>query len=128
VRRIIDVSGDGANNQGEPVHMVRDRVVARNITINGLPIMLKAGGYSTFFDMPDLDDYYEDCVIGGFGAFIVPVTKTDEFAIAIRRKLVLEIAAPAPRARVMRAQLLQRDPTDCFAGEKQWRRWMLDAN
>ena len=41
IRRVIDVSGDGANNSGPFVTLMRDDVVAAGITINGLPIMLK---------------------------------------------------------------------------------------
>src|SRR5258707_7991614 len=62
--RIIDVSGDGVNNQGMPVTMVRDELVAQGFTINGLPIMLKRPSAATM-DIDELDLYYEDCVIGG---------------------------------------------------------------
>ena len=65
-RRIIDVSGDGANNVGPPVTGARDDALARGITINGLPIVI-----STYGAQPDLDLYYEDCVIGGEGAFVM---------------------------------------------------------
>jgi hypothetical protein len=129
VRRVIDVSGDGANNQGEQVETVRDRVTARNITINGLPILLKEVNAFSPFDTKDLDIYYEDCVIGGFGAFLVPVTDAKEFPAAIRHKLILELSAGQPR--VVPAQLnapAQRDRADCLMGEAQWKRWMLDAN
>jgi hypothetical protein len=128
VRRVIDISGDGANNQGEPVEGVRERVVARDITINGLPILLKGGRGLGFFDTRDLDVYYEDCVIGGFGAFLVPVTDTAEFATAIRRKLILEISSLAPRLIPARIVAPAREPADCLMGEKQWQHWMLDAN
>ena len=67
-RRIIDVSGDGANNVGPPVTGARDAALARGITINGLPIMASAG------TMPDLDLYYEDCVVGGEGSFVLVAT------------------------------------------------------
>ena len=72
IRRIVDVSGDGANNQGMPVQTVRDEVVAQGITINGLPIMLKRPSAATM-DIENLDVYYEDCVIGGPGAFVIPI-------------------------------------------------------
>jgi hypothetical protein len=132
VRRVIDVSGDGPNNQGEPVETVRDRIVAQNITINGLPILLKASTPSGWYDVRNLDKYYEDCVIGGFGAFLIPVTEDVGFAIAVRRKLVLEIAALQPR--LMRAQFqihpspqappADRPKADCLAGERMWmKRW-----
>ncbi|HEX2256311.1 MAG TPA: DUF1194 domain-containing protein, partial [Afifellaceae bacterium] len=92
VRRVVDVSGDGANNSGPPVVPERDALVDRGIVVNGLPIMIKEVNPSGFFNLPELDIYYEDCVIGGTGAFIVTVTDPQHFAVAIRRKLVLEIA------------------------------------
>lgn len=89
-RRVIDISGDGPNNQGAHVRTARDLTIARGITINGLPLMLK--GPNDWYAVPDLDVYYQDCVIGGPGAFLVPVRSLDGFAAAIRQKLVLEIA------------------------------------
>src|SRR5689334_153841 len=87
-RLAIDVSGDGANNTGPPVAPARDATVARGIVVNGLPIMLKGGS----FGLPiGLDLYYKDCVIGGPGAFMLPVREPAQLAEAIRRKLVLEI-------------------------------------
>src|SRR5258706_4583578 len=70
LRRVIDGSGDGSNNMGPPVTIMRDEVLAAGITINGLPIMLNRG-YATRPARPNLDLYYEDCVIGGSGAFFV---------------------------------------------------------
>ena len=98
-RQVIDVSGDGPNNMGMPVLEAREAVLARGITVNGLPIMLHAdyfGGYS----IPDLDVYYEDCVIGGPGAFLITVASLERFAEAVRRKLVLEIAGRRPEPQV----------------------------
>jgi hypothetical protein len=121
-RQVIDVSGDGPNNSGSPVLQVRDEVLARGITINGLPIMINAdlfGGYS----IRELDVYYEDCVIGGPGAFLVTVESFERIAEAIRRKLVLEIAGGA--AEIIPVQLGERQPRiDCLIGEKLRRRWM----
>ena len=73
LRRVIDVSGDGANNMGPQVTLMRDEVIAAGITINGLPIMLKRPNtYGMYgMTMENLDIYYEDCVIGGPGAFVV---------------------------------------------------------
>lgn len=129
-RRVIDISGDGPNNQGFRVTDARDAVIDRGITINGLPIMLKTGFPSGFFDVQNLDLYYEDCVIGGFGAFLVTVQDPREFADAIRRKLILEIAGrmPPPRAvpaRWMPAQMAEL--SDCQIGEKLWDNWMRNA-
>jgi hypothetical protein len=82
-RRVIDVSGDGANNRGRSVTRARDEAVAAGIVINGLPILALE---------PDLDRYYYDNVIGGPGAFVVVARNYDTFADAILKKLVTEIA------------------------------------
>jgi len=122
IRRVIDVSGDGANNSGSPVTLLRDDVLAAGITINGLPIMLKRPNTFTM-DIENLDIYYEDCVIGGPGAFIIAIQNRDQFKEAIRTKLVLEIAGRTPDARVVPAQA--RSPRiSCTIGEQMWRdRW-----
>jgi Protein of unknown function (DUF1194) len=122
VRRVIDVSGDGANNSGPLVTMVRDEVVAAGITINGLPIMLKRPNSFTM-DLERLDIYFEDCVIGGPGAFVIPIRARDQFKEAARTKLVLEIAVLPSDAKIVAAQL--RAPRiSCTIGEQMWReRW-----
>jgi hypothetical protein len=106
-RRVIDVSGDGANNSGPPVEPAREFVLKQEITINGLPILLNPSGYGGFgggggfgsgYDIPNLDRYYRHCVIGGDGAFIAPVFNLDQLAATIRKKLVLEIAGLDPGA------------------------------
>lgn len=129
LRRVIDVSGDGPNNSGGPVEAARDRVIADGTVINGLAIQLadRAGPY-TYFDLPDLDRYYRDCVIGGPGAFVLSIRSKREFASAIRKKLLLEIAGrtPAPRARMWRAQAQAQAPSDkydCLIGEKMWQQY-----
>jgi hypothetical protein len=104
LRRIIDVSGDGTNNIGPPVTLMRDDVLAAGITINGLPIMLKRP-YGTGTDIANLDVYYEDCVIGGPGAFVVAIHERDQFKEATRTKLVLEIASLTPRSHIIPAQV-----------------------
>jgi hypothetical protein len=124
LRRVIDVSGDGPNNAGVPVAPVRDELVAQGVVINGLPIMLKLA--TGFFDLPDLDRYYADCVIGGTGAFMIPIKEKSEFQSATRRKLLLEIAGRDPPARLIRIQSAphEAETSDCLAGERQWRRYM----
>jgi hypothetical protein len=122
IRRVIDVSGDGPNNAGPLVTVVRDQLVAQGIAINGLPILLKKP--ASFFDIADLDVYYTECVIGGTGAFMIPVRERVEFKTATRRKLLLEIAGAQPPA-LIRAQF--REPIsggDCTFGEQQWRRYL----
>ena len=122
IRRVIDVSGDGTNNQGPLVTVTRDEVLAKGITINGLPIMLKRPNAATM-DIEQLDIYYEDCVIGGPGAFVVPIRDREKFKEATRTKLVLEIASRPPEARVIPAQA-QRPRISCTIGERMWQeRW-----
>ena len=92
----------------------------KGITINGLPIMVKEPSYATM-DIDNLDLYYEDCVIGGPGAFVVSIKDREKFKEAIRTKLVLEVAGrTAPRVPV--AEKEPRVP--CLIGEKIWQdRW-----
>lgn len=122
LRRVIDVSGDGANNSGTLVAPTRDEVVSAGITINGLPLMLKRP-FSGMMDIDRLDIYYEDCVIGGPGAFVVPIRDRAEFIRATRTKLVLEIAGLTPEPRVMRASA-DKPRIPCTIGERLWQeRW-----
>jgi hypothetical protein len=102
-RRTIDVSGDGTNNSGPLLVPVRDEVLAAGITINGLPIMLKRPNPSTL-DIENLDIYYEDCVIGGPGSFVVGIKERAQFKDATRTKLVLEIAGHTPEPKAKPAQ------------------------
>jgi len=123
LRQVIDVSGDGPNNSGRPVVQARDEALAAGIVINGLPLMTSEG-YGGRWDLPDLDLYYADCVVGGPGAFVIPVRSWDEFAGAVRRKLVLEIAGLTPPrpARIWRASNPAPGGYDCMIGEKIWDR------
>ncbi len=125
-RRVIDISGDGPNNSGPPAPGARDALVAEGIVVNGLPIMLKAASPS-FFDLPDLDRYYAGCVIGGPGAFMVPVHEIAELKAAIRRKLLMEVSSwgVAPPLHPIQVQATDEEPYDCLVGERQWR-WYLD--
>lgn len=119
LRRVIDISGDGPNNQGRAVTLARDTVLAKGITINGLPLLTR-DGINTSWHLDQLDVYYETCVIGGPGSFVIPVYDWDDFADAVRRKLVLEMVSRPDTAVIVPAQSLARDPTDCLVGEKLW--------
>jgi len=119
LRRVIDVSGDGANNDGPLVAPMRDEVLAAGITINGLPIMLKRSNPGTM-DIEELDIYYEDCVIGGPGAFVVPIRERAKFIEATRTKLVLEITGRQPEPRVVPAAV-EAPRVSCTIGERRWR-------
>src|SRR5690606_14051171 len=77
IKRIIDVSSDGANNEGPPMAPTRDAVVAQGITINGLPIL--SDDEPQLYDVPELDRYFAECVMGGPGGFVVPVRGWDQF-------------------------------------------------
>src|SRR6185369_9378009 len=83
LRQVIDVSGDGANNRGRPAEDARDDAIQAGVTINGLPILTLE---------PDLDSYYRQSVIVGPGSFVIAVKRYEEFAAAVRSKLITEIA------------------------------------
>jgi hypothetical protein len=122
IRRVIDVSGDGANNQGPPVTVIRDELLERGITINGLPIILKRP-MNMNMDLENLDIYYEDCVTGGPGSFVIPIKEREKFKEATRTKLVLEIAGRQPEAKIVPASSAQ-PRVSCLIGEKMWQyRW-----
>jgi hypothetical protein len=82
-RRVIDISGDGANNRGRPATTARDDAVRAGVTINGLPILALE---------PGLDRDYWDNVVGGPGAFVIATESYEDFADAVLKKLVIEVA------------------------------------
>lgn len=82
-RLVIDVSGDGPNSNGASAAVARDQAVAQGITINGLPILS---------DIPGLERYYRENVIGGRGAFSIPAADFEDIYEAVRMKLIREIA------------------------------------
>jgi len=122
-RRIIDISGDGPNNSGLYVPDARDRAVSKGIIINGLPIINDRLGPYGFTPMPNLDLYYEDCVIGGQGAFVIVANGFKDFARAIRRKMILEIAGRASPKTSLFHLAAERIRQPCDAGETQLRIW-----
>jgi hypothetical protein len=101
---------------------VRDEAISKGIVINGLPIMVKEPSYSTM-DIENLDWYYEDCVIGGPGSFVVAIKDRDKFKEAIRTKLLLEVAGLTPERPVI--PVADKEPrVSCLIGEKIWQdRW-----
>jgi hypothetical protein len=101
---VIDVSGDGENNQGPSPEAERDLAVAEGATINGLPILQEPGLLAAAGQPGEtqLEEHYRRQVIGGAGAFMVPTEGFEGFHRAIRRKLILEIAA-TPQARAAAA-------------------------
>ncbi|MGE6786545.1 DUF1194 domain-containing protein [Ensifer adhaerens] len=111
MRRVIDVSGDGPNNIGPPVLPARNTAIERGITINGLAILIRPS-----VSTGPLDQYYAECVIGGPGSFVLPVHEPEDFSVAIRQKLVLEVSGlpPPPTVRYVDAF----PAPDCLIGEK----------
>lgn len=91
-RRVVDVSGDGVNNNGPPPDQERDRLLDEGVTINGLPIVNDRPNFGVL-PGPDLETYYRASVIGGPGAFLIVAKDFTAFGDAIRRKLIQEIAA-----------------------------------
>ena len=89
-RVVIDMVGDGKSNQGILPAVVRDRLVAGGVTVNGLCVL---------HDEPDLLAHYQAEVIGGPGAFAMSCANFSEFAEAMRQKLRREIIAAQRRGR-----------------------------
>jgi hypothetical protein len=112
-RRVIDISGDGPNNDGRKVSQARDDAVAEGITINGLPIMFRRAGNTP--EMEGLDAYYEECVIGGVGSFMLPLHEPEQFAMVIRTKIIREIAGTGDRSSLI---VPTQTRMDCVTGEK----------
>ncbi|MCC6471477.1 MAG: DUF1194 domain-containing protein [Alphaproteobacteria bacterium] len=95
-RRVIDISGDGSNNNGRPIREAREDVLKAGVIVNGLPIINDRptmwGGAPEVF----LDKYYEENVIGGPGSFMIVADGFEKFADAILTKLIMEIAGTPP--------------------------------
>jgi hypothetical protein len=95
-RRVIDISADGVNNSGGPVTLMRDLAVDAGITINGLPILNDRSPFGRPQNM-SLDQYFQDFVIGGPGAFMIAAEDFNAFQGAVLRKLIREISGrPLP--------------------------------
>ena len=102
-RRTIDVSGDGTNNSGRDVTILRDEAVSKGITINGLPILSENPmSWNPDHTNPPggLESYYRNNVIGGPGAFVMVAKNFNTFGEAIINKMIAEVSQahePLPR-------------------------------
>jgi hypothetical protein len=112
----VDVSGDGVNSNGPDMASTRDQLLARGVTINGLPIILRGKPWLWEPEIPDVEAYYSNCVIGGSGSFSIPVRTPADFATATLAKLLREIAA-AERIELV-ALRIARPRIDCAVREK----------
>ena len=122
LRKVMDISGDGPNNSGRVVTVARDEALRKGISINGLPIAIRKPGY---LDISELDIYYEDCVIGGQGAFVIPITEKAQFIQTIKTKLIMEISdAPLEPARLIVPAQVRVPRVSCTVGEDMWRNRM----
>ncbi len=123
LRRVIDISGDGPNNNGEPVLIARDAALEKGVTINGLPVMVKQASYATM-DIEKLDLYYEDCVIGGAGSFVIPIKETRQVQGSDPHQADPRGRRAAAGGRVIPAQARGEPRVPCTIGEQLWReRW-----
>ncbi|WP_082733725.1 DUF1194 domain-containing protein [Polycladidibacter hongkongensis] len=111
LRQVLDVSGDGPNNQGRKVVDARDEAVSAGVIINGLPLMLKDQNLA-WQSILKLDDYYNDCVIGGAGSFAIPVRDKNSFKDAIQIKLIMEVAGIKKQLNNLHTAK-QRKPVNC---------------
>ena len=96
-RKVLDISGDGSNNDGGLVTLIRHEALKERIVINGLPIM---NGRPNPFGFPaedDLDRYYLHCVVGGPRSFVEVANSFEDFPRAVRKKLLQEVADIGPR-------------------------------
>ena len=94
-RRVIDLSADSANNWGGiPIEIARQNAIDAGIVINGLAVLCRAcSGRPVSYD---LERAFAETIIGGPGSFVVTADGRDQFAAAVRRKLILELAARDP--------------------------------
>lgn len=109
-RMVLDISGDSPNLHGGPVTLARDNAVARGVVINGLPIIIRPTEREV-----SVEEYYTACVIGGPGSFMLPAKGMEEFAEAVRQKLIREVAG---LSRGTIVPVSAAPAVDCLMGEK----------
>jgi len=96
-RKVLDISGDGSNNDGALVTDMRHEALKERIVINGLPIMNDRPNPFGFPSETDLDKYYLHCVTGGPRSFVEVARSFEDFPRAVRKKLLQEVADIGPR-------------------------------
>lgn len=107
LRRVIDLSGDGRANHGFSPERGRDIALKAHVTVNALAILN---------EIPMLDRYFRDTVIGGPGAFVLVAKDWRDYGDAILRKLIREISdtplATRPEGAPARALAASRPGTE----------------
>lgn len=81
-RRVIDLSGDGKNNDGFPLHLAYQNFPFANVTVNGLAVL---GGPD------DVVDYFQREVRFGLGSFVETSEGYEGYREAMTRKLFREL-------------------------------------
>jgi TonB family protein len=119
-RRVLDISGDGPNNDGGPVLAARDAALAAEITVNGVTIMFP-GPARPQADIDSLDDYFADCVTGGQGSFVLSVKSSADLKEAIRTTLVSDITGRVPE-QAQTPSAGQEKRVSCRKGEEAFER------
>jgi hypothetical protein len=103
-RRVIDISGDGINNSGREVGAARADLLNQGVVVNGLAVLDRTPPPPGLGAMQPLDEYYQERVIGGPGAFLMVADGFESFEQAVRRKIIREVASiPAHGPLVERA-------------------------
>ena len=97
-RKVLDISGDGSNNDGGLVTEMRHEALKERIVINGLPIMNDRPNPFGFPNETDLDVYYLHCVTGGPRSFVEVARSFEDFPRAVRKKLLQEVADRSPQS------------------------------
>ena len=97
-RKVLDISGDGSNNDGGLVTDMRYEALKDRIVINGLPIMNDRPNPFGFPNEADLDRYYLHCVTGGPRSFVEVARNFEDFPRAVRKKLLQEVAERGPQS------------------------------
>jgi len=117
-RKVLDISGDGSNNDGGLVTDMRTEALKERIAINGLPIMNDRPNPFGFPSEADLDQYYLHCVTGGPRTFVEVARNFEDFPRAVRKKLLQEVADLGPRSDVDTAAIALRDGVQLAQAKK----------
>lgn len=87
MKKVIDISSNGENNDGLPVQPSRENAIARGYTINAIAIPADDEDSAQ-----PLASYFARSVIGGSQAFVMSPKGAHDYVTALRRKLVTEVS------------------------------------
>ena len=95
-RRVVDISGDGINNSGRDLTAAREEAIGQGVILNGLAVLDRSPPPPGLGPAQPLEEYYQQRVIGGPGAFLMVAEGFESFEQAVRRKVIREVALDAP--------------------------------